>query len=94
MALTEQIGLSSEKYWEQDLGTSTMNTVSLFTTFAPFRRRAPGPRRCAVVTREKRLLILDADGDDTAQDIQVRIPVDCLVGVKEYGEESIQKRGL
>ena len=54
---------------------STMNTVSLFTTFAPFRRRAPNHRRCAVVTREKRLLILDADGDDTAHDIQVSIPI-------------------
>ena len=58
---------------------STMNTVSLFTTFAPFRRRAPDHRRCAVVTREKRLLILDADGDDTAHDIQVSIPVIWLV---------------
>ena len=52
---------------------SSMNTVSLFTTFAPFGRRAPSERRCAVVTREKRLLIanLEADGDDATQDTQV-----------------------
>ena len=52
---------------------STMNTVSLFTTFAPLGRQASGERRCAVVTREKQMLIanLDADGDDATQDIQV-----------------------
>lgn len=44
-----------------------MNTVGLFTTFAPFPPTVSGlgwQRRCAIVTREKRLLIADLDEDD------------------------------
>ncbi|KAK7751369.1 hypothetical protein SLS62_006625 [Diatrype stigma] len=57
-----------------------MNTVGLFTTFAPFPpTMASGlGRRCAIVAREKRLLVVDLDEDDengaTAHDIQRDVP--------------------
>ncbi|RYP37068.1 hypothetical protein DL767_003131 [Monosporascus sp. MG133] len=52
----------------KDLGTSTMNTVGLFTTFTPFQHHHDRMRRCAIVIREKRLLV--ADLEDPAHDSQ------------------------
>ncbi|RYP90937.1 hypothetical protein DL770_002942 [Monosporascus sp. CRB-9-2] len=45
-----------------------MNTVGLFTTFAPFHHYNDRMRRCAIVIREKRLLV--ADLEDPAHDSQ------------------------
>ncbi|RYP16515.1 hypothetical protein DL765_005076 [Monosporascus sp. GIB2] len=52
----------------KDLGTSTMNTVGLFTTFAPFHHHHDRMRCCAIVIREKRLLV--ANLEDPAHDSQ------------------------
>ncbi|RYO89944.1 hypothetical protein DL766_007079 [Monosporascus sp. MC13-8B] len=52
----------------KDLGTNTMNTVGLFTTFAPFHHHHNRMRCCAIVIREKRLLV--ANLEDPAHDSQ------------------------
>ncbi|RYP65150.1 hypothetical protein DL771_008428 [Monosporascus sp. 5C6A] len=52
----------------KDLGTSTITTAGLFTTFAPFHHHDDRMRRCAIVIREKRLLV--ANLEDPAHDSQ------------------------